>query len=154
MGSRNSIHPSLSGQSSACVNDISNVETVTRRKTRRLFGNIISLHFDLSLSFEHLDKSFIRLQSNLHWHKTPIFEWEVAILFTFLWVDKVTLQFVIGLQTLGWELYLMTKATFIYFKNIFFFVMYYQKTATLGSLSFFRTRLLQYTRAYYRGTQG
>ena len=32
-------------------------------------------------------------------------------------------------------------------KNIFFFVMHYQKTASLSSISFFRTRLLQNT--YY-----
>ena len=49
--SRNSIYPSLSRQSSDCVNDISNVAIVTRR----LMGNIISLHFNLSLNFEHKD---------------------------------------------------------------------------------------------------
>ena len=109
--------------------------------------------------------------------KMPIFEWGVAILFIHLWGDKKVLVSMIllilwmpqedqqdyypvisfpltsicyctVLQTLGYELYLMPKATLIYvLKNIFFFVMHYQKTASLSSVSFFRTRLLQNT--YY-----
>ena len=72
--------------------------TVTRRYmlSRRLFRNIISVHFNLSLSLNtRITALFDDKATLIDRCKTPIFEWEAAILFIHLWVDKVMLVWVI-----------------------------------------------------------
>ena len=151
MGSRNSIYPSLSGQSSACVNDISIMlqqspgDTCKQRDYSGIsfpYTSICRLAWNTRIRALFDDKATF-----IDTSKTSIFEWEVAILFIHLWVDKMVLVSMIllilwmpqedqqdyypvisfpltsicyctVLQTLGYELHIYTYYLKYIFRNI------------------------------------
>ena len=84
MGSRNSIYPSLSGQNSACVNDIFKCCGSHQEINKKIFQeyNFLTLQFVVKLSNTRIyvtalfDDKVTFIDSS----KTPIFEWEVAII--------------------------------------------------------------------------